>query len=159
MPLNSNMPASLEALLNDLSFVLPDVKLTDLDVAEIMRLDVHDLQTQFQKDLTLSSFFAMLGVETRHRLSLLENEQQDLENDLAESFCAADPSGKIAATRIKVLVQRTPAWKALRDRITQTSYKLKAVETLTGDLHRKGITLNVLCARGRAELSVGLSHQ
>jgi len=159
MPLNTNLPGGLDALLRDLSFVLPDISLADIDTNEMMQINLHDLQGQFQKDLTLSSFFAMLAVETRHRLNQLENEQQDLENTLSEGFLASDPaSRKIPAARIKTLVQLNPAWRALRDKISQTTYKLRAIETLVGDLHRKGIALNVLTARGRAELSAGLAH-
>lgn len=159
MPLSTNLPGGLDALLAQLKFVLPDLDLSSIDTTEMMRLNLHSLQEQFQEDLLYGNFFAMLTVETRHRLDLLENEQQDLENDLSEGFLAADPATrKLAATRIKSLVQQNAAWRALRDKISQTTYKLRAIETLVSDLHRKGIALNVLTARGRAELSAGLGH-
>ena len=148
--------STIDNLLADLSFKLPDVSVKDIDVADLMTINLHSLPEQFQEHLMYQSFFGMLLVEIRHKKSLKENELQDLRNELDAQFRTTIE--KQSEARIKSSIENTVRWKGLRDIVTQLERQEGAVASIVSDLNRKGIALSVLTARGRAELSAGITH-
>lgn len=147
----------LESILKELSFVFPEISLSEISVSELMDFNLHNLEDQFRKDLLLTSFFSMLEVDISHKLAGEENAWKDLENELSESIRASSET-KVTDARLKILVQMENAWKLKRDLVENLSYQLESVRSVVKDLSRKGITLNVLTAKNRAELGAGITH-
>jgi|SRR6266853_74962 len=151
----------LETLLNELSFILPDVSVANINMLELMEFDLHNLPDQFKKDLIYTSFFSMLEVEINHKLIKEENEWQDLENALSEDIRANGVNGvmeKMTESRLKILVQLDNRWASKRNAIAQLKYQLDSVRAVVKDLSRKGIALNVLTAKSKAEIGAGIQH-
>jgi hypothetical protein len=148
---------NLDTLLKDLSFIIPNVEVSNINVSELMDFDVHNLQDQFRKDLLYFGFFSMLEVEIAHKVTLEEYAWKDLENDLNESL-RVNATEKYTEARLKILVQTNPKWKQKRDMIEQLNYQLSCVRNMVQGLNKKGVALNVLTAKSRAEIGAGISH-
>lgn len=148
---------NLDTLLADLSIILPDFSVKDINITEILEFNLHALPAQFQLDLIYTSFFSMLEVEVKHKIAKEENAWQDMENELFESV-RTNATEKLTEKVIKLRVERDPKWKAFRDRIETLKYQLGTVSQIVKDLNRKGIALNVLTAHSKAEIGAGIQH-
>lgn len=146
---------TIDTLLKDLSFVLPNVSVKDIDLRELMTFNVHNLQEQFQTDLIYASFFSMLRVETKRRLHEEEAAFEEYEARLSERIYADEQP---TAARLKNLVKLDPEYRSRQNQIRQLEYQLSAVESVSADLQRKSIALNVYTAKTRAEIGAGLNH-
>jgi hypothetical protein len=148
---------NLESILAELSFILPDVSVSDINILEMMDFDLHNLPDQFKKDLLYTSFFSMLEIEIKHKVAKEENALKDLENDLNESL-RINATEKYTEARLKILVQKDTNYRSKRDAIETLQYQLNSVAQIVKDLSRKGIALNVLTAKTRAEIGAAISH-
>lgn len=160
MPILEVQGTSLDAILNEISFVLPDFSAEKIDVADLMTFDQTDLPGQFQRDLLLSCFFSLLETDLQRRVSLKKHEENELEVDLLTEYReAASSSGtKITETQLKQDVQRSQKLRTAQREIITMQQKLSSVGVMVTMLNRKAVALNVLTAKIRTELGAGLQH-
>jgi len=148
-----------DVLLEQLSVTIPEVNVKDLNIETLMFFDCFNWAEQFSNDLKLFTLISVLHKEAAKRQRALQDELDVIESILYEENYKRmrDEDGKTAALNFaKSLSIKDQRYQDQLTKVRAIQAKVQLLESLVDALTKKGIVLNVLAARDRAELQSGL---
>lgn len=149
------MKKSVDALLKELSFILPDIGLKDLSVEALISFDVHNLEQQYANDSTLYAFFSILSKEAAHAVLLREDDLKDVEVTLEEEYRTTGliEGGRQSQEKIRHAYYRDERYRTARTALREAQHKGALLSGLMDALNKKHTNLTMISARQKAELT------
>ena len=149
-----NFSKPISALLNELSLVLPGVKLSGISLDELMSLDVHSLEEQYRGDTVMYSLFSILSKEAQHLVVLKKDDLEDMESTLEQEYRNKldSSTGRITADRVKSAYFKDPRFIEARSSLRQVQHQSLLLEGIIDSLNKKHVNLTMISSRQKAEL-------
>lgn len=155
------MSALVDELIESFSVNLPNLDVKALSIETLMEFDTSNWPLQFSKDLQLFTFVSLLLKETQKRLKAAQDKLDTLESALYESIYQ-----RLKEEESKAMAMNFAKSQALRDQgyqdqliaVRALQYKSAMMESIVEALTKKGIVLNILAARERAEVASGFKQ-